>query len=180
MSAGPNAGLDVTAAEAGDLKQRLQTSRERLLRAIAGITEEQFKRRIEAADGSGRWSIAETLSHLLAAQRLWSVRIEAALQADGAAVSASQPDWNDEQARLGRFAPVPQLVHGLLASQRQMERLVQRAAENPDALDRAVLHSTRGRLTVREMLDRFGLALIDEHAARIEALRVIVGAKPVA
>ena len=174
-----NVGTDVTTTEVDELKQRLQASRERLLTAIAGVTEEQFKRRPEPSESDTRWSIAETLAHLLAAERLWSTRIEAAFEADNTPVTASQPDWNDEQSKLGRFAPVPQLVHGLLASQRQMQLLIERASNTPGALERGVMHSTRGRLTVREMLDRFGIVVIDEHAARIEALRVIVGAKPV-
>jgi hypothetical protein len=169
----------VTPADVEDLKQRLQASRGRLLTAIAGVTEDQFKRRPEAPDGTRDWSIAETLAHLLAAERLWSQRVEAAMETDGAAVIASQSDWNEEQSKLGRLAPVPQLVHGLLAAQRQMQLLIERASETPGAFERAVEHSTRGRLNVREMLDRFGIVVIDEHAAQIEALRAVVGAKAV-
>lgn len=168
----------MTLSEVDGLKQRLLASRERLLKAIAGVTEEQFKRRPEAtADDARPWSIAETLSHLLATERLWSKRIELALSEDGPAVTASPPEWNDEQAHAGRFAPVPQLVHGLLASQRQLERLIERSSAISGGFERTVAHSTRGRLSVREMVDRFGIDLIDEHAARIEGLRTVVGAK---
>ena len=55
-----------TMSTVDDLRQELASSRERLLAAIAGVSEEQFKRRPVAVDGEPRsWSMAKVLAHLL-------------------------------------------------------------------------------------------------------------------
>jgi len=152
-------------ASASELRADLVAGRERLLGAIASVSEQEFKRR----PAEGGWSIAEVLAHLLATERLWAKRIELALAAEGARVEASDPTQHEEQARAGRVAPVPQLIHGLLASQRELERLIDRAGRE-DAFERALEHSRRGRITVGWML-RNAVEHVGEHAAQVEALR---------
>jgi uncharacterized damage-inducible protein DinB len=172
--------LERTATLALDLKNGLTAARERLLRAIAGVTEEQFKRRPEpTADDPQPWCIAEVLAHLLADEREWAERIALGLREDGAHVESRGPGVNLEQARIGRQVPVPQLIHGLLACQRELRRLIDEA-ERLDAFNHGLDHATRGRISVAWMLQAYGFDHELEHAAQIEALRLRVGAQPVA
>ena len=167
------------AAEVEAIKEQLAGTRRRLLRAIEGVTEEQFRRRpdVTPSDASP-WCIAEVLAHLLAYERIEAERIALALERDGAEIVPSPPEWHDETARAGRRVPVPQIIHGLLASRRAIEQLLERAAGTEGSLDRAVTHPRRDRDTIRWMARE---KLIDheaEHAAQIEALRPAVGAPP--
>src|SRR5690606_2237867 len=77
------------------LVRELQASRERLLAVVAGVTEEQFKRRppVEDIPVAGDWSIAEVLAHLLAAEQREGARIEALV----AGQPAHAPALTDEQ-----------------------------------------------------------------------------------
>lgn len=159
---------------AAALRRDLATSRERLLNAIAGVSEEQFKRRPApptSPDAEQGWSIAEVLAHLLASERLRAERIEVALKQDGAAIAPLSPEAQREGARAGRVAPVPQLIHGLLASRRQLERLLDEAEALPDGLERGVTHPVNGRQTVRRMLREQVIDHEQEHVEQIEALK---------
>ena len=158
-----------------ELRGELRSSRERLLAAIRGVSEEQFKRRPTASDGETGWSIAEILAHLLYAERLWATGIALALTQDGVKVQAGRLETRDEDAKRGRMAPVPQLVHGLLASRRQVELLLDQAEALENGLERYVLHPSDGRLTVQWMMRE---KVIGQEAAcveRIEALRDSMG-----
>lgn len=159
------AGRGAARSDAAALGRELSAQRARLFAAIAGVGEQDLKRR----PAEGGWSIAEVLAHLLATERLWAGRIELALKDAGARVEPREPAQREEEARAGRLAPVPQLVHGLLATQRDLERLLKQAARQ-QALDRWLVHGARGRVTVAEML-RDAVEHVREHAAQIEALR---------
>ena len=164
------------------LRRDLAASRERLLSAIAGVSEEQFKRRtpppsplslrgdVEKAQ-EPQWSIAEVLAHLLQQEKLRADRIAVALREDGAAITPSDPEAHREGARAGRVAPVPQLIHGLLASRRQIEKLLDQAEALPDGLERGVLHPVEGRQTVAWMLREKVIEHEQEHVAQIAALK---------
>jgi hypothetical protein len=157
-------------AEENDLKTRLADSRRRLLRVIEGVTEEQFRKRPSPED----WSMSEVLSHLLWSERLWAERIALALANDGASYEPTPPDQQDEGARAGRRAPVPQLVHGLLGVRREVEQLVERAGSTPGGFERAVA-GPRGRRTIASMLTEQVLAHELEHVAQLETLREAAG-----
>ena len=101
----------------------MAASRERLLEAIRGVTEEQFKRR----PAEGGWCIAEVLAHQLASEKLRAERVRLALRQDGIEITPSDPEAHEAQARAGRIAPVPQLIHGLLAARREIEGLLTRS-----------------------------------------------------
>jgi hypothetical protein len=165
---------------ADDLKTQLQETRERLLATIAGVTEEQFKKRPPATDADPEpWCIAEVLAHLLAFERVEAERIRLALERDGAEITPRAEDWHESTARAGRLAPVPQLIHGLLASRREIEQLVQRAVGIEDGLSRAVAHPQRGRDTVRWMIEAKVIEHEAEHVLQIEAIKAAVGATAV-
>jgi uncharacterized damage-inducible protein DinB len=162
-----------------ELQTALTASRQRLLRAISGVGEEQFKRRPAAAGAEPGWCIAEVLAHLLASERLRAERIALALGRDGSPIVPLDPQAQQAEARTGRHAPVPQLIHGLLAVRREVEKLLQRAERIEGGLDRAVLHPTAGRQSVGWMIEAMIVQHEAEHAAQIEALREQVGAPPV-
>ena len=168
----------MTRPDVEDLKAALASSREELLRAIAGINETQFKQRPAASDaGQQPWCIAEVLAHLLSTDLVWTRRIDLALRDDGASVEPTDPALAEAQVRAGRSAPVPQLVLGLLGSQREFDKLIDRA-DSEDGFGRAIEHSARGRITVEWMLTEYALNHLREHAGQIEALRQLVGATP--
>jgi hypothetical protein len=159
--------------EAAVLRSNLAASRERLLQAIAGVSEDQFKRRPPAADGGSapNWCIAEVLAHLLQQERLRAERIALALQRDGVAITPSPDEVQYEAARAGRGLPVPQLIHGLLASRREIERLLGQASSLPGGLERANQHPRLGRQTVAWIISEKVIAHEAEHVAQIEAIK---------
>ena len=120
-------------------------------------------------------SIAEILSHLLYSERLWGTGIALALTQDGVKVQAGALEAREEDARRGRMAPVPQLVHGLLASRRQVELLLYQAQALDGGLQRYVLHPDDGRLTVEWLVRAKVIAGEAEYVQRIEELRDEMG-----
>ena len=159
-----------------ELAELLSASRQRLLRAISGVTEQHFKQLPAATDSETQsWCIAEVLAHLLLAERERSGWIEQALAGSEPAIEPMTPAALDAQTRAARMAPVPQLIHGLLAARRELEQRLDRAAAD-DALQRAVRHPEQGRLDI-ELLVGGCAEAEEEHAERIEALRIAVGAR---
>ncbi len=159
-----------------ELTNMLAATRKRLLAAIEGVTEEQFHRRPEGDGAADAWSISEVLAHLLASERLRTERIALALAQNGAPITPSPPGAHEANARAGRRVPVPQIIHGLLAVRRELERTLTGTADLEASLGQAVIHPQRGRDTVRWMLNEKVIGHEAEHAAQIEALRPAVGA----
>jgi hypothetical protein len=158
-----------------ELKARLQMTRKQLLATIAGVTEEQFKKRPPASDADPEpWCIAEVLAHLLASERVEAERISLAIEHDRTAITPRAADWHATTARAGRLAPVPQLIHGLLASRREIEQLIDRALSLENGLMRAVTHPERGRDTVLWMVEAKVIEHEAEHVAQIEAIKAAV------
>ena len=157
------------------LQALLDEARARLLALISGVSEEQFKRRHSQDDApAGAWSIAEVLAHLLYSERLYAGRIKLALEQDGSPVTPTEAGAADAAARAGRASPVPQLIHGLLASRREIERLLDESKSAEDGLARAVAHPVHGRQTVGWMLRK----VVDhemEHVDQIESIRALLG-----
>ena len=128
-----------------------------------------------ASNDTANWSIAEVLSHLLYSERLWGTGIALALTQDGVKVQAGALEAREEDARRGRMAPVPQLVHGLLASRRQVELLLDQAEALENGLQRYVLPPDDGRLTVEWLVRVRVIAGEAEYVRRIQALRDDMG-----
>jgi hypothetical protein len=165
--------------EVSALRSALAAGREQLLAAISGVGEEQFKRRppVAEADAGPNWCIAEVLAHLLQQERLRAERIALALERDGASVTPSSDEVHYAAARAGRASPVPQLIHGLLASRREIERLLEHAASLPDGLQRATLHPRLGRQTIAWILQEKVIAHESEHVAQIESIKAALAAQ---
>ncbi|MPZ47859.1 MAG: DUF664 domain-containing protein [Dehalococcoidia bacterium] len=157
-----------------ELKAALAAERERLLSAIGGVSEQQFKKRPDASPDDPRpWCIAEVLAHLLHDELVWSRRVELALAQDGAPVEPTNRTAAADAVKAGRQAPVPQLIHGLLAARRALERHLDAAAAI-DALQRGVSHPGRGGLSIAWMVNKT-VEHEREHVAQIETLRPAVG-----
>jgi hypothetical protein len=165
-------------ADSDELRQALADVRARLLASIAGVSEEQFKKRPPAPEGEPgpAWCIAEVLAHLMQQERLRAGRIALALQQDGIEITPSSDEAHYEAARNGRTAPVPQLIHGLLASRREIERLLDEAASLPDGLERVTLHPRLGRQTIDWILREKVITHEAEHIGQIEAIKLALAA----
>jgi len=158
------------------LTQDLAASRARLFEAISGVTEEQFKRRPNGdQEGEDSWSISEVLAHLLASERLAGERIVLALDSDGSLIAPLSPETKNEASLAGRRSPIPQIVHGLLASRREVERQARRAAQAEDGFERGVTHPVHGPQSVDSILATKVIAHETRHTEQIERLRIEFG-----
>jgi hypothetical protein len=161
------------------LQSALKASRERLLSVIAGVSEEQIKRRRKTAGApADGWSITEILAHLLSQEKLRAGRIAIALEDDGAFIAPSPPEMHEKDARTGRSAPILQLIHGLLASRREVEGLLERASGTEGGLDRGVVHPQRGRETIAYLIQAKIIEHEAEHTAQIERIKQTLAQAP--
>jgi hypothetical protein len=144
------------------LREALHESRARLFAPIEGLSEEQFR---HSVDDDG-WNIATHLAHLLRCERMLAERSMRALREDGARVLSTGVTNDDDPALAQRLA-VPQVIHGLQASRREVASMLDGTADA--SLDRAIEHERLGRISVREMVEKMA-AHEDEHAQTIELL----------
>ncbi len=158
-----------------ELKHALGAARERLVRALEGLTDKEAHRR--PTPEAGPWAIGEVLGHLLSTNRLWCDRARLALEDEDARIAPSPEGSHEEGARSGRRAPLPQLVHGLQAAKREAERLIDSAAASGEnGLQRSAWHPRLGeRLTVEWMVREKLAGHEMEHAKQIEGMRAKTG-----
>jgi hypothetical protein len=169
------------ATDAHQLHSDLKAGRERLLSVIAGLSEEQFRRRPKTAGAAADdWSIAEILAHLLSQEKLRAGRIAIALEDDGAVIAPSPPEMHEQDARAGRSIPVPQLIDGLLASRREVETLLERVSKTEGGLARGVEHTQRGRETIAYLIETKIIEHETEHTDQIERVRQTLTQAPTA
>jgi uncharacterized damage-inducible protein DinB len=156
---------------ADDLRTGLRDSRDRLFAAIRGLTEEQF-RFVPAGAG---WNIAAHLAHLLRIERVYAERGARALVEEEPRC-ASTAVLNDDDPSVAQRLAVPQIIHGLQASRRDIESLLD---HGDAALARVIMHERIGRMSieaiVKKMADHEG-----EHGDSVAALaRQAAAARPV-
>jgi len=125
------------------LRSDLQRSRALLFDALRGLSEEQFRH--EPGDA---WNIATHLAHLLRCERLWAERARRALDEDEPSVHSTRAVNDDDPSLAARMA-VPQILHGMVAARRDLERVLDDAGDA--GLHRAVRHERLGRMTVLDM-----------------------------
>ncbi len=140
----------------------LQASRDRLFSAIRGLTEEQFR----FMPSGHEWCIAAHLTHLLRIERVYVERARVAL-VEVEPYAASTRVHNDDDPGLAQHLAVPQMVHGLLNTRRDLLALL--AACGEAGLQKAIRHETLGRMTVEEIAVKMA-GHEDEHAAAIGIL----------
>jgi uncharacterized damage-inducible protein DinB len=144
------------------LQSGLQGSRERLFASIRGLNEEQF-RYVPVGE---TYAIATHLAHLLRIERIFTERAQAALHEDAPFV-ASTSVKNDDDPGLAQKLAVPQMIHGMLNTRRDLDALLSRCDEA--ALGRAIVHERIGRMTIAEIAVKM-TEHEDEHAAEIAKL----------
>jgi uncharacterized damage-inducible protein DinB len=147
----------VTSAEA---HADLSNSRLALLGPLAGLSEEQFR----YLPPEGGWPIAAHLAHFLRVERAVCEGIaNARSTADAQMTSAGAS--NDGDDALAQHLAVPQIIHGLQASHRALDALLDDRA----ILERELHHARMGRITVGDLL-RAHADHEREHAEQIVAL----------
>lgn len=144
------------------LQSGLQGSRERLFASIYGLSEEQF-RYVPAGE---TYAVATHLSHLLRIERVFTERAQAALSEDDPFV-ASTSVKNDDDPGLAQHLAVPQMIHGMLNTRRDLDALLAKCDDA--ALDRAIVHERIGRMTIAEIAVKMA-GHEEEHAAEIAKL----------
>ena len=140
----------------------LQASRDRLFLAIRGLSEEQFR----FTPSGEEWCIASHLAHLLRIERVYVERARAAL-VEVEPYIASTRTHNDDDSGLAQHLAVPQVVHGLLNTRRDLLALL--GASDEADLQRAIRHETLGRMTVDEIAAKMA-GHEEEHAGAIGML----------
>ena len=129
------------------LRSDLQASRDRIFAPLRELNEEQFRH----AAQPGGWSIATHLAHLLRCERLMVERVTRALQEEEPQVAPSGAS-NDDDVALAQHLAVPQIIHGMQAERRAIERLLDDADDA--TLERAIAHERDGRVTARAMIEK--------------------------
>ncbi len=123
------------------LQTDLRTSRDGLFASIRGLSEEQFRH----VPSGEEWSIATHLAHLLRIERVYADRAQAALREDEPFVASTRVH-NDDDAGLAQKLAVPQMIHGLLNTRRDLEAVLDEGGEA--GLARAIRHETIGAMTI--------------------------------
>src|SRR5262245_7644140 len=146
-----------------ELQSSLHESREKLFASIRGLTEEQFR----FSPTAGSWAIATHLAHLLRIERVYAERARAALTEEEPYV-ASTRSRNDDDPGLAQRLAVPQIIHGMLNTRRDLEAVLD-ACDDRALQTRAIRHETAGRMTLEQiMLKMAGHEA--EHAADVAIL----------
>jgi hypothetical protein len=143
------------------VRTELQANRASLLSSIRGLNEEQFR----FVPDSETWSIAAHLAHLLRTERLFSERATAAVTRDEPHMPSTRVSNDDDPALASRMA-VPQIIHGMQATRRSLERVLE---GGDSVLERAIIHERLGRMSVRDIAVKMS-SHEAEHAAEIERL----------
>jgi uncharacterized damage-inducible protein DinB len=149
-------------APVSDLAASLQQSRDRLFAEIRGLTEEHFR----FIPAEGDWNIATILAHLLRVERVYAERMGKALHEHEPSVPSTRV-LNDDDPALAQRLAVPQIVHGMLNTRRELQLLLE--ASSDEGLQRTAMHETLGRMTIGQMADKMATHEI-EHVEEIAAL----------
>jgi len=144
------------------LRSDLEESRETLFELIRGLSEEQF--RFTPPDSA--WSIATHLSHLLRIERVFAERAERALREDEPWMSSTRVQ-NDGDPGIAQHLAVPQIIHGMQASRRDLERVLDVCDDA--ALARTIVHERIGPMTIAQIVAKMS-EHEQEHALDVGSL----------
>jgi uncharacterized damage-inducible protein DinB len=151
-------------ASAAALQGQLRSSRDALMKAIAGLDEETLR----AHPAPSEWTPAQILAHLLDYEQLFLARMRAALVDDAYVVTPRPDAERDAHMRLAQRMVVPQIVHGLLALRRDSLQFLD--ALSPEQLARPFRHPRLGDHTIAWVLARFA-EHESEHATQLAEMR---------
>ncbi len=132
---------------AAELREELERSRGALLAPLRDLTEEQFRH----VPQDGGWPVAAHLAHVLRVERLFVERMRLALAEDESFV-ASTGVTNEDDPGLAQHYAVPQIVHGLQASRRDLLHVLDPCDDV--RMSRAIRHERFGRMTVQQMAEK--------------------------
>jgi uncharacterized damage-inducible protein DinB len=147
---------------AEELRTGLQKSRDRLFASIRGLSEEQFR---FTPDGE-TWSIASHLAHLLRIERVFAERGALAL-AEDEPYCVSTAAANDDDPALAQHLAIPQIIHGMQASRRDIDALLDGGDR---ALARTIMHQRIGRMTVEDIVKKMS----DHEGEHAESVALLV------
>jgi uncharacterized damage-inducible protein DinB len=147
---------------AEDLRTGLRASRERLFAAIRGLSEEQFR----FVPDAQTWNIAAHLAHLLRIERVFAERGARAL-VEVEPRCASTQALNEDDPALAQHLAIPQMIHGMQASRRDIEALLD---GGDAALARTIMHERIGRMSVRDIVKK----MADHEQEHGESVAVLV------
>ena len=147
---------------AAELRLELARTRDALLAPLRELTEEQFRH----APAGGEWPIAAHLAHVLRVERHFVERMRLAMREDEPRVPSTGAT-NDDDPALAQHYAVPQIIHGLQASRRDLTQILEACGD--DGLERAINHERRGRITIRTMAEKMR-EHDAEHAETIEKI----------
>jgi len=150
------------------IRRDLEGARARLFEAIAGLTEEQMRRR----PGAGRWSVAEVMAHLPVWERHLLRQANSLQEEAGRTVTFPSETEREEAAGRGRRLPPPGIVHDLVAARWNTLSLLEELSAQE--LDRRGYHDERGEITVMQVLTIIA-DYEEEQAAHIQKLRKELG-----
>ena len=149
------------------LVMELRASREGLFASIRGLSEEQFR---HTPPGES-WSIAAHLAHLLRIERVFTERARAALTEDAPLV-ASTGVQNDDDPGLSQKLAVPQMIHGMLNTRRDLEAVLDGCDDI--GLARTIWHESRGPMTV----EAIAVKMTDHEREHARAIGLLVKQAP--
>jgi uncharacterized damage-inducible protein DinB len=144
------------------LRSDLKDSRDMLFERIRGLSEEQFRFNPPAS----AWSIAAHLGHLLRVERLFAERADRALRENEPWMASTRID-NDDDPGIAQHLAVPQIIHGMQASRRDLERVFD--ASDDLTLERAIVHERIGKMTIRQIMAKMA-EHEQEHADEVALL----------
>ena len=163
------AGELASQPSASQLSARLQQSRSELMAAITGLDDSALR----ARTGSGAWTPAELLAHLLSTERIFIDRARRAIEQDHYVVTPVGGDIREEHLVMAKRMPVPQIVHGLLAQRRDTLQFVESLTQ--DDLVRTLSHPVRGEQTTLWQIEHV-IEHEQEHAREILERRAAAAA----
>lgn len=144
------------------LQSSLDEGRDRLFASIRGLSEEPFR----FTPNGESWSIAVHLAHLLRIERVYAERARAALTEDEPYVASTRAH-NDDDPGLAQHLAVPQIIHGMLNTRRDLNDVL--ASCDELSLTRAIQHETAGRISLEQIFEKMSQHEA-EHSAEVAGL----------
>jgi uncharacterized damage-inducible protein DinB len=153
--------------------QRLETSVQRLVAEVERLPADVLYREPSA----GAWPVMSTLAHVAEILPYWAHQAESIARSPGAPFGRTAEDPGriaavDQHSRDALEAIVARIRAGLDESVRTLRSLP------ADAWAKAGQHPTRGSMTAADVIDRFLLDHVEEHATQITATLAALSPSP--
>ena len=142
--------------------QRLEASVERLLSDVERLPADVLYRE----PGPGDWPVMSTLAHIAELLPFWAHQAESIARHPGSAFGRT----HDDPGRVGAIEQhghdsIEAIAPAIRAS--LSEAVTTLRSLPPDAWTKTGQHSTRGEMSVADVVDRFLVSHVEEHEAQI-------------